>query len=395
MRFPAWPWATRLRQNPEVVDGIVSVLLFALMTASVLTKTVRPIEHPNDIGTYLLAIGLAAPYGFHRRAPYLATAVELTSLLVYAAIGYAAFPGISAFALLFGIALHNDRAHSVTAFVATEASLITAIILEPTGVVDRSSGVATALGAVVAWLAGDNLRQRRARWATLREQNRLLEREREEQARQAVIEERVQIARELHDVVAHAMSVIAVQSGVGRHVGAADPVEAQRALAAIETTSRSALIEMRRLLGVLRQESDAPAQTMPAPSLREVPSLIRQVADGGLTAALHIEGAPLDIPSGLDLSAYRIIQEALTNAIKHGGPRADVVISYSDQDVTVEVDNDGSLNRDRGQRSVVPGHGIIGMRERVAMFGGELTAAPRPGGGFRVFARLPLDRSRP
>ena len=334
---------------------------------------------------------MSAPYAIHRRAPFMSTVIVLGCVLTYAAIGFAAFPGVSAFVLLYGVALHHERSRSVPAFVATAATLVAAILLQPPGVVDRASGVSIALATVVAWLGGENLRQRRARWGELRERNALLEREREERARQAVVEERLRIARELHDVVAHAMSVIAVQSGVGSHVGSENPLEAQRALAAIETTSRSALVEMRRLLGVLRQEGDGPAATMPAPSLRDVPALIRQVADGGLTAGLHINGAPVDVPPGLDLSAYRIIQEALTNAIKHGGPHAEVTVAYSDQDVTVEVTSDGSLNSDRGQRVVTPGHGIIGMRERVAVFGGEFSAAPRAGGGFRVAARLPFD----
>jgi signal transduction histidine kinase len=384
---------SRLRTDPTVIDVAVSVVLLLVMVAGLLTKAATPAQHPNNAGAYLLAVGMAAPYAVHRRAPYLATAVGLGCLLLYSAIGYAAFPGINAFVLLFGIALHHERTRSVSAFLATAAALVCAVLLQPAGVVDRSSAVSTGLGAIIAALSGDNLRQRRARWAGLREQNRLLEREREERARQAVVEERVRIARELHDVVAHAMSVIAVQSGVGSHVAADNPLEAQRALAAIETTSRSALIEMRRLLGVLRQESDDPAQTVPARGLRDVPALIRQVDDGGLTATLQIKGAPRDVPPGLDLSAYRIIQEALTNAIKHGGPHAEVTVSYTDRDISVEVTNDGSLNSERGQSSVTPGHGIIGMRERVAIFAGEFAAAPRPGGGFRVAARLPLDGS--
>jgi signal transduction histidine kinase len=333
---------------------------------------------------------MAAAYPFHRRAPFLALALCLACLLTYAAIGYSAFPATDAFVLLFGISLHHERTRSAMSFVATAVVVIAATLLQPSGVVDGASAVAIGLATVVAWLGGENLRQRRARWAALQERNVLLEREREERARQAVAEERLRIARELHDVVAHAMSVIAVQSGVGSHVGVEHPVEAQRALAAIETTSRSAMTEMRQLLGVLRADGDSP-QTAPAPSLPDVPSLIKHVADGGLTAALEIRGTPRDLPPGIGRSAYRIIQEALTNAIKHGGPRAEVTVSYGDKDVTLEVTSDGSLSRPRGQRLVTPGHGIIGMRERVAVFGGDFSATPRPGGGFRVAARLPYE----
>jgi signal transduction histidine kinase len=149
---------------------------------------------------------------------------------------------------------------------------------------------------------------------------------------------------------------------------------------------------MRRLLGVLRQDGDATAATVPAPGLRDVPELIRQVAAGGLSAGLQIRGAPGDVPPGVDLSAYRIIQEALTNAIKHGGPNAHVALSYTADDVSLEVTSDASPTNDRGQHLATAGHGIIGMRERVAVFGGEFSATTRPGGGFRVAARLPFER---
>ena len=188
------------------------------------------------------------------------------------------------------------------------------------------------------------------------------------------------------------MSLIAVQAGVGSHVGLAQPAEAQRSLATIETTSRSALVEMRRMLGVLRSAGDAtPADTAPTPGLGDIPGLIREVREGGLTARLQITGGAADIPPGVDLSAYRIIQEALTNAIKHGGPNAHVTVAYSEDAVSLEVTSDASLDHDRGQHVVAAGHGIIGMRERVALFGGDFSADPRPGGGFRVAARLPFQ----
>jgi signal transduction histidine kinase len=370
----------------------VALLLLVVMIGGLLTKTATAGQHVNNAGAYLLAVAMAAPYAMHRRLPLVSLAIVLTALLVYAAIGFAAFPGINAFVLLFGIALHSDRARSAIAFLATATTLLVAAALQPDGVVDRSSGVSIALATVVAWLGGENVRQRRARWAALRERNALLEREREERARQAVMAERLSIARELHDVVAHAMSVIAVQSGVGNHVIDTQPAEAKRALAAIETTSRSVLTEMRHLLGVLRQEGDASAATDPARSLRDVPALIEQAAGGGLSATLQIEGTPIEIPSGLDLSAYRIVQEALTNAIKHGGPRAAVTVSYRDAEIGLEVISDASVYQDVGPVAVTPGHGLIGMRERVAAFGGVFSASPRPGGGFRVAARLPLDR---
>ncbi len=255
-----------------------------------------------------------------------------------------------------------------------------------------ADAVSIALATVVAWLAGENLRQRRNRWAALRERNELLVREREERARQAVAAERLRIARELHDVVAHAMSVIAVQAGVGHHVAATQPMEAQRALEVIETTSRQALTEMRRLLGVLRQDGQSRSEISPSPGLQDVPALISQAADGGLTAHLS-SGRADDVPPGVGLTAYRIVQEALTNAIKHGGPHADVTLDYTADAISVEVVNDASAQHARGPHVVTPGHGLIGMRERVAVFCGDFSASPRPGGGFRIAARLPYDSS--
>ena len=235
---------------------------------------------------------------------------------------------------------------------------------------------------------------RRARWAALQERNVVLVREREERARQAVVEERVRIARELHDVVAHAMSVIAVQAGVGHHVGQAQPAQALSALGAIETTSRAALNEMRHLLGVLREDGQSSGDLVPAPSLRDVPALLRQAEGGGLTARLEITGTPADVSPGLDLSAYRIVQEALTNAIKHGGANADVRLAYTPQSIRIEITNSPSAEHD-GDPHVAAGHGLIGMRERVAVFGGDFVAGARPGGGFRVAATLPLNRPQP
>lgn len=389
----SWSGVRRLRADPRAVDGLVAAALLAFMIVSVASKPTGAGQHAGDPLAYLLALGLSAPYTVHRRYPVVALTVVLGTLLVYASIGYAAFPGVGAFVLLFGIALHSGRTLAFLAFVTTAAALVVATLLQPSGVVRTADAVSIALATVVAWLAGENLRQRRSRWAALRERNELLVREREERARQAVTAERLRIARELHDVVAHAMSVIAVRAGVGRHVAETQPMEAQQALAVIETTSRQALTEMRRLLGVLRQDGEASSEIAPAPGLQDVPALISRAADGGLIAHLQIRGAAGDVPPGVDLTAYRIVQEALTNAIKHGGPHADVTLAYAPEAISVEVVNDASTPHARGPHLVTAGHGLIGMRERVAVFGGEFSASPRPGGGFRIAARLPYHSS--
>lgn len=395
MPVPGQPPVRLLRKNPWLIDSTVSAALLTAMLLSIATKAALPGQQPNNAITYLTAVTMSLPYTFHRRFPLSAVAVILTSVLIFSAGDFAAFPGLSAFVVVFGVALHSDRRRtSLIAFGATIFVMTVAVLLQPPGVVDQATWISTELATIVAWLGGDNLRQRRARWAALQERNEFLEREREERARKAVVDERLRIARELHDVVAHAMSVIAVQSGVGNHVIETQPAEAKKALAAIETTSRSVLIEMRRLLGILRQDGESDADLVPAPGLRDVPALIRNVAEGGVLTGLRIKGAPREIPAGVDLSAYRIVQEALTNAIKHGGPTADVTLSYTDQDVSIEVTNDEAPSNNGGPHVVLPGHGLIGMKERVALYDGEFSAQRRPGGGFRVAARLPFLVSR-
>jgi signal transduction histidine kinase len=252
--------------------------------------------------------------------------------------------------------------------------------------------ISNALLIAAAWLLGHFVGVRRLNVLQLEERTAELEQAREELARRAVVEERLRLARELHDVVAHAMSVIAVQSGVGAHVANTQPKEARRSLAAIEATSRAALEELRRLLEVLRQEDEPQGDLAPVPGLADLDSLLAEVSKAGLAVKLQVNGTRPPVPAGVDLSAYRIVQEALTNVVKHAGPaRAQVVVGYRDHEVTVEVTDDG--------RGAVPpasdgrvgsGHGLIGMRERVQAFGGDLQIGPRPGGGFRVAARLPL-----
>jgi signal transduction histidine kinase len=194
-------------------------------------------------------------------------------------------------------------------------------------------------------------------------------------------------------VIAHSMSVIAVQSGVGNHVIDTQPDQARHALSAIEATSRSALTEMRRLLGVLRQDGEPHGSLTPAPGLADLPSLIGQVQDAGLSVGIQVDGKRGPIPAGVDLTAYRIVQEALTNVIKHAASScATVTICYRADSVIVEITDDGppKLGAAIQHAGAGAGHGIIGMRERVAVFGGEFTAGPAPEGGFRVRARFPI-----
>jgi signal transduction histidine kinase len=378
--------------SPLLIDGTVALVLFVSMAAQ-FTRHLRTGQHPTTALTWALAVLLVVPILTHRRFPLASMAVCLTALLAYAAGRYAAFPGLPVFVLTFDIALHSKARVAFAALVASAAAMTVSLALQPNGVAALAEWVASGAGLLVAWLVGRNLRYRRARWSELQDRAERLERERQEEARRAVTEERLRIARELHDVIAHSMSVIAVQSAVGHHVMDTQPDQARQALAAIEATSRSALTEMRRLLGVLRQEGQTRGSLAPAPGLADLDSLVSQVQDAGLRVWIKVDGQRGPVPPSVDLSAYRIIQEALTNVIKHADCQsATVTICYRADSVTVEIADKGLAAP--GAR-VVPagngsGHGIIGMRERVAVFSGQFTAGPRPDGGFRVRARFPV-----
>jgi signal transduction histidine kinase len=248
--------------------------------------------------------------------------------------------------------------------------------------------ITTILGG--AWLAGRAMRYRREREGSLERLTLDLEQQQEQKARAAVAEERVRIARELHDVVAHAISVIVLQARGGRRSLATDPDEAREALDTIEATSIEALAEMRRLLGMLRTDDEQIALA-PQPSLRHLEPLARQVGEAGLPVALVVEGEPIELPPGVDLAAYRIVQEALTNALKHAGPAtARVVVRYGKNEVELEIADTGLAP----PASDGNGHGLVGMRERAALYGGHIEAGPRDGGGFAVRAHLPFASGR-
>jgi signal transduction histidine kinase len=384
--------------DPLLIDGIIAFIVFALMAAQ-FVNTRHPLtgQHQTTPLAWVLAVLLVAPILTHRRFPRASVAVCLVAVVIYATGRYVAYPGLAIFVLTFDIALHSRARVAVATLFASAAILALAVNLQPDAAANFQTWVQSELGILVAWLTGRNLRHRRARWAELQARAERLEREREEDARRALTEERLRIARELHDVIAHSMSVIAVQSAVGNHVIDSQPAQARQALAAIEATSRSALTEMRRLLGVLRQDGEPRGSLSPAPGLADLASLARQVQDAGLKVWINVDGQPGAVPAGIDLSAYRIIQEALTNVIKHGAASAaNVTISYRPDSVTVEVSDHGAA---AGPAQVpLPrtgsGHGIIGMRERVAVFGGEFSAGPGPDGGFRVRARFPIAEVR-
>ncbi|MEU0565567.1 histidine kinase [Nonomuraea sp. NPDC005983] len=254
------------------------------------------------------------------------------------------------------------------------------------------------------WLGRAFVRARRTHRKALEERGWLLERERETAGRIAVEAERARIARELHDIVSHNVSLMVVQAGAAREVLATMPEDAATALLAVETAGRDAMTELRHLLGVLApsQNGDDETELTPQPSLRRLSSLVDRFAFAGMPVEVRISGEPRDLPGGIELTAYRIIQEGLTNAFKHGDcAKAEVAVRYADHHLRVEVLTNGpSAVSGDGPAPKRPspalkdgaGRGLVGLRERVAMYGGDFDARRRLGGGFRVRARIPLDK---
>jgi signal transduction histidine kinase len=242
---------------------------------------------------------------------------------------------------------------------------------------------------IIAWIAGDSMQYRRSYYVDLEEKAARLERERDQQAQIAAAVERARIARELHDVVAHNVSVMVVQAEGAAYAMDSAPENTRKALGAIAETGRSALVEMRRLLGVLRTQ-DGAAERAPQPGIDQLEDLLEQVRSTGLQVEFFVEGVPVELPQGVALAAYRLVQESLTNARKHGGPAvsARVCMHYNGHELRLQV-------RDDGRGAMAPsdgqGNGLTGMRERVALFGGALSAGPLPTGGFQVEAVLPYE----
>jgi len=288
----------------------------------------------------------------------------------------------------YSVATHETRTIGLVGGAAGLASLLVSAQREGGGVGNYVFASAIFVGA---WLAGFMVRERRLRAETLEERTVELEQDQEARARAAVAEERARIARDLHDVVAHSMSVIVVQAGAERLALPAELVSTREVLASIEQTGRQGLVEMRRLVEMLRQDDEELALA-PQPSVAHLGLLVEQVREAGLPVELLIEGEPAQLPPGIDLSAYRIVQEALTNALKHAGPaRALVTVRYRPGHLELEVADDGSGTGEGGGGR----HGLVGMHERVAVFGGVLAAGRRAEGGYLLRATLPLGSGAP
>ena len=341
-------------------------------------------------GTRQLGLTIAALYPLalilRRRAPVLVMVGMLAGLVAWSAAGVSTSgAGIPLVVALYTAAAYRPRRVSLVVLGLTIVTLGGVATIEQAVALNIVEVVATF---TAAWWLGDNARTRRAQSEALETYAAELADTREELAEQRVAEERLRIAREMHDVVAHSLGVVAIQAGVAEHVLDEDPAQARRSVSTIGDVARSSLADMRRTLGLLR---GGDVQQEPAPRLADIPRLVTEVGEAaGLDVQLRLCGEPRErLDPALELSAYRVVQEALTNAGKHApGGRVDVTVVYGSDDVRVEVRDDGGTSPARDLPG--SGKGLIGMRERVGMFGGTFEAAPQANGGFRVAATFPV-----
>ena len=337
----------------------------------------------------ILIVAIVSPLLARRRFPFgapaaVAVAVSATCLLDNRLVPDNFVTFLSGIAAVFLMALLPNLRQSIAGL---------AIVFGAEGVVARTDPSGSVgefffsnLFFAVVWVVGLTLGRKFEEADVAKERAARAEHEREERARAAVAEERARIARELHDVVGHSVSVMTVQASGVRRLLKPDQEREREALLTVERTGREALAEMRRMVGVLRRPEEGPALA-PQPTLEHLDRLVDQAREAGLPVALRVEGRAVALPAGVDLTAYRLVQEGLTNALKHArATRAEVLVNYGDAQIEVTVSDDGKGvgNGDGG------GHGLVGMRERVSVYGGELDAGPQPGGGYRLRAKLPI-----
>jgi signal transduction histidine kinase len=352
----------------------------------------RPLADLGNLG-YVLLILTGASIALRRLFPMAVFVVTALASLTYYGLDFPDGPGwLALFVALYSLTAYGDGRRSLLVAgtgiaVLTAGWLVLARDIEPRAAI---GWVFFRIGASVMSAAlGESVRSRRVIAADALDRAEHAERTREEEARARVDEERLRIAREVHDTVAHAIAVINVQAGVTAHLFDKQPERTPAALEAIEQTSSQALRDMRSILGVLRDDHDG---RVPHPGLGQLDELITTGRDAGLDIVLDSEPPPTTLPVAVDSAAYRILQESITNVIRHAGPtRVQVGLGYADDALSLRVDNDGgAIPRTRTGSAVTPGRGIVGMRERCRLLGGELDAGPTAGGGFAVAARLPL-----
>ena len=378
--------------NPWVIDAVLGTVLHRDLRGGHLRqrRLDASVHRSQRVRRSFLALAAGLPFYVRRRYPLAVHVIVITALVILSTNNYQS--NAQSQLLLFSSYTVGAWCAGYKRWLGFGALLAGLAVVMIVGIPDADTDNIALSGAffVAAFFFGSTVRNRRLYMESLESRAQALERERDEEAKRAVSDERLRIAQELHDVVAHSMGVIAVQAGVGAHVIDSDPAEAKKSLLAISHTSRATLSELRRLLGVLRE--DTGAEYAPAPGLENLDRLTADLGAAGLPVAVHIEGSSCELPPGVNLTAYRIVQEGLTNVLKHAGPaHADVLVAYEPGAVRLEVTDDG---RGVNGRSGPGGHGLVGMRERVGVYGGTLEAGPKSGGGFRVVAATALRGGR-
>ncbi|CUM41873.1 sensor histidine kinase [Streptomyces gardneri] len=386
------------RAHPLAFDATIAAGTLVCMIAASFTDPHGSPEGPTfgdrapDAGSVLIMVMGAAALVLRRRRPFAVLCFTVTICFVELVDDVRPAPiAMSAVVALYTVASRTDRPTTWRVGLVTMALLTAAaMIFGPTNwYAQENLGVFAWTGMAAA--AGDAVRSRRAFVDAIRERAERAERTREEEAGRRVAEERLRIARDLHDVVAHHIALVNVQAGVAAHVMDKRPDQAKEALAHVREASRSALDELRATVGLLRQSGDPEAPTEPAPGLAVLDGLLDSFRKAGLPVALARADGERALPATVDLAAYRIVQEALTNVRKHAGPDAEAEVSVVRVGRTVEITVLDNGAPQAGAPALTPGgHGLLGMRERVSALGGTLTAAPRYGGGFRVQAILPV-----
>jgi signal transduction histidine kinase len=373
-------FADRRRDELIAAVGIVALTVNALGTEAASDEPVAAVV--------LVSALFAGSLAWRRRAPLAATALMIgTAVLesfwvVPVMDTYVAIPLL--ILMMYSLGFHEDQpAAAIGLAIGVAAAVGLSAVFEPGDIFFPA-----AFFFVMPWAAGRAVRHHLLLTRELAEQAARLEAEREERAARAVADERARIARELHDVVAHSLTVMVIQAGAARRLVDRDPERVAEVAATIKGMGREALDEMRRLVGVLHEQPGQP-ELAPQPTMGDLESLVERARAAGLEVDLELRGERADLPPGIDLSAYRVVQEALTNTVKHANARhARVVVSYGEEELELLVADDGA----GGEGPELPsgGHGLVGMRERVALYGGELDAGPREGGGFEVRVRFPL-----
>ncbi|MCM0674275.1 sensor histidine kinase [Micromonospora phytophila] len=382
-----------LRRHPLAGDALLAAALVAL--GVVLVLVTPPQFRPRDVPAALAwSVLCAAPAVLRRAAPWMAVGAAVATLALPALTGLAPVSQSLTFMLLtYTMAAHRPARPAALAAVLLWVPVAVAnLIAPPQGVLEVGPAYLlfnNLLVGVVSYSVGRAVHARRTSTDALRERARVAEENQRSLAAQAVADERRRIARELHDVVAHHVSVMGVMATGARRVLHRDPAAADEAIATVEETSRATLREMRRLLDVLRTDAEPVADLTPQPGLAGIGTLVEQVREAGLPVTLRVEGTPGTLEEGVALTLYRIAQEALTNVLKHAGAAtAQVRLTFDGGGVGIEVTDTGRGPGPDGDRV---GHGLVGMRERVALYGGVLRTGARPGGGFRVYARIPVE----